>query len=328
MATLMVEVLDHHGRVVSRERVDTERHPAPLTIGRSVDADVVLDDPFVAAMHASVALGPDGTPRISDLHSQNGLLVDGRRVHGAQDLPLPGGLVQLGRTRLRVRSGLQPLAPERADRRAAMDIRPWHALVGGAACAAIALYLVWLEIPRDFAPAAAMALVFGGLSAMAWIAVWALLSRVMAGEWRWMTHAAIGFGVTALLFVLRLTADVGGFSFGTALSPLVDVVMGVGCVALALYLHITHASSLRRRTAALFALLVPLAVGGTGYWVKSRSEAMDVNFIGDVPSLYPPALRLRPAGSLDAFFAETAALQAEAEAGRRRVDADDDELEP
>jgi hypothetical protein len=314
--------------VLSRERVDTERHPAPLTIGRGLEADVVLDDPFVAPVHATVTLGPDGVPRLSDRQSQNGLLIDGRRMHGAQDLPLPGGLVQIGRTRLRVRSGVQPLPPERPDRQAGMDIRPWHAIAGGAACAAIALYLVWLEIPRDFAPAAAMALVLGGLSSLVWIAVWALLSRVMAGEWRWMTHAAIGFGAAALLFVLRLAADVGSFSFGTAMSPLLDVALGVSCVALALYLHITNASTLRRRTAALCALLVPLAVGGTGYWVKTRSEAMDVNYIAEVPSLYPPALRLRPAGSPEAFFADAAALQAEAEAGRRKVDADDDDLEP
>jgi hypothetical protein len=55
---------------------------------------------------------------------------------------------------------------------------------------------------------------------------------------------------------------------------------------------------------------------------------MDVNYIAEVPSLYPPALRLRPAGSPEAFFADAAALQAEAEAGRRKVDADDDDLEP
>lgn len=328
MATLMVEVLDHHDRVLSRERIDTDSHPAPVTIGRSVDADVVLDDPFVAPLHATVSLGPDGVPRISDLQSQNGLLIDGRRNHGVQDLPLPRGLVQLGRTRLRVRSGAQPLPPERIDRRAATDIRPWHAVAGAAACAAIALYLVWLDIPRDFAPAAAMALVLGGLGSSGWIALWALLSRVMAGEWRWMTHAAIGFGAAALLFVLRLAADVGSFSLGVSLPSLVEVVLSVFCVALALYLHITHASSLRRRTAALCALLIPLAVGGTGYWVKTRSEAMDVNHIAEEPSLYPPALRLRPAGSLEAFFADAAALQPEAEAGRRKVDADDDKLEP
>lgn len=325
MATVRVEGLDHHGRVQFREKVDLAGRDAPLTLGRDLSADIVLDDPYVAPVHASLEVGPDGVPVITDLQSLNGIVVEGRRVHGARALPLPQGLVQIGRTRLRIRSSEQAVSPERSDVGVPAGLRPWHAMAAIAICIVIALYRVWLEVPRDFIPYAAMALLSVALVASGWIAVWALLSRVIAGEWRWTAHAAIFFGIVALLFSLGFVVDLGSFALALPRVPLVEMLLLVCCVALALYLHIATASTLRKRTAVLFAVVLPLAIGGTVYGSITRTQSMDVNYIAGRPPLYPPSLQLRPAGSLEAFFADAARLEAEAQDGLQRVEADDED---
>lgn len=323
MAILMVETLDGHGRVLQRDRFEMDGR-APVVVGRGLEADVVVDDPHVAGRHVSIALDGAGRAQVTDLGSVNGVIVDGQRHKGARDLPVTRGTLQIGRTRLRVRSGAEPLPAERPDTGSSAFMGGGAALAGIAACACIALYNVWLEAPPDFAPAAAIALVGGAAVSSVWVAAWALLSRILGGEWRWPAHAAIFFGVVASVFVLGLTLDVTGFAFALPRAPwVVWLLYGAG-VAAALYLHITHASSLRRRTAALCAILLPAAVGGTAHWASTRSQAGDVDHIADDFSLYPPALRVRAAAPPENFFVEAASLQEEADAGRRRIEAEDD----
>lgn len=51
-----------------------------LIVGRSTSADVVLESTLVSRKHARLILADDG-PRIEDLGSRNGVLVNGTRVH-------------------------------------------------------------------------------------------------------------------------------------------------------------------------------------------------------------------------------------------------------
>jgi pSer/pThr/pTyr-binding forkhead associated (FHA) protein len=51
-----------------------------LRIGRAPDNDLVLDDLLVSRHHAELRGKPDGGYEISDLGSQNGTFVNGRRI--------------------------------------------------------------------------------------------------------------------------------------------------------------------------------------------------------------------------------------------------------
>src|SRR5262245_13291456 len=149
---VIVEALDGHGRVQWRERVALSDGRRAFTIGRSIDADVTLDDPYAAALHASVEIAQDGRMLANDLGSVNGLIVRGKRWSNACGVELPDNTLQIGRTLLRVRSGQAALAPE----------KPYHPLalssaLGPAAMAALAtvvsvlevVYTSWLGAPRD-----------------------------------------------------------------------------------------------------------------------------------------------------------------------------------
>lgn len=75
----------------------------PLSDGRNVlgrdgDCNVVIDDPLVSKMHAFIYLDGSGA-RLVD-NSQNGTIIDGRRVLGAQVPLAPGSKLDLGGVRM------------------------------------------------------------------------------------------------------------------------------------------------------------------------------------------------------------------------------------
>ena len=75
----------------------------PVTvIGRSSDAEIVLDDAGVSRRHAEVHL-VDGRARVIDLGSTNGTFVDGERVHAGN--LAEGSTITVGRTRIVFHSG-------------------------------------------------------------------------------------------------------------------------------------------------------------------------------------------------------------------------------
>jgi Protein of unknown function (DUF3662)/Inner membrane component of T3SS, cytoplasmic domain len=72
--------------------------PAGGTIGRSRDCDVVLEDAGASRRHAEVSPHADGWT-LRDLDSTNGVRVNGRPVHGSQQLR-PGDRVEIGSTEI------------------------------------------------------------------------------------------------------------------------------------------------------------------------------------------------------------------------------------
>ena len=90
-----------HRRRGARLRVGgrtEEVAPAGVIIGRSRDADVVIDDPNVSRRHAEVRPS-GGSWIVRDLGSTNGVKVNGRRIQGPQSLKA-GDTIELGTARV------------------------------------------------------------------------------------------------------------------------------------------------------------------------------------------------------------------------------------
>ena len=68
------------------------------TLGRSADADIVLDDPSVSRPHATISVSRTGALQIVDLNSLNGVKVNGTQVTSAEIKP--GDILQLGAVKL------------------------------------------------------------------------------------------------------------------------------------------------------------------------------------------------------------------------------------
>jgi predicted component of type VI protein secretion system len=149
---VVVEWLDGHGRVQWRERLALGEGRRSFTIGRSVEADVTLDDPHAAGLHAAVEIADGGRLLASDLGSVNGLIVCGKRWRDARGLELADNMLQIGRTRLRLRTTHERLGPERPYELPASALARgpgWIAAVAGLACVLQLLYATWLTAPRD-----------------------------------------------------------------------------------------------------------------------------------------------------------------------------------
>jgi hypothetical protein len=309
---VIVEALDSHGRVQWRERVALSDERRTFTIGRSVHADVTLDDPYAAALHASVEIAQDGRVLANDLGSVNGLIVRGRRWSNACGVELPDNTLQIGRTLLRVRSGQEPLAPERPYRPLALS-----PVVGPASIAALAaavsvlelVYTSWLGAPRDLTMSVVSALSLAASIAGVWIALWGLLSRIILGEWRWLHHSAIYLGISAAFGVVIGAIDLGGFLFALPLPGNRHIWLGAAALGLALYLHIRYASHLAASRAALVACGIPIVLATGGHWLQMRAQVRDVNFIGAYMRIYPPSLRLRPSDKVEDYFSKATLLR-------------------
>jgi len=198
-------------------------------------------------------------------------------------------------------------------------------MVGWAAVLWIALvvYTVWLEAPRDLPTVIASSLTYALAVAAAWIAVWALLSRVLQGEWRWAKHAAVFFGVTAVAFVVDAVLDVAWFSFALPQFDLRDALLWAIGLALLLYGHLSTISSAKRRTLMFFAGALPVLAVGSATWIQARNQVRDVNFIDVREQLFPPALRIRAGMGSDEYFTEAAALRQRADDKRRNTPSGD-----
>jgi hypothetical protein len=91
-ATLYVEEGKHAGQ-------SYQLHKKYLTIGRSYDNDICLEDTLVSRHHASITRREDGTYLLRDEGSANGTNVDGWRLEISRNHVLEDGArIELGRT--------------------------------------------------------------------------------------------------------------------------------------------------------------------------------------------------------------------------------------
>ena len=74
---------------------------SPTVLGRSDDADIVIDDAYASEFHLRVGV-QDGDLVVHDLGSTNGTYVNGRRVTVPTSLA-KGDALQIGKTILEVR---------------------------------------------------------------------------------------------------------------------------------------------------------------------------------------------------------------------------------
>ncbi|MFG2968686.1 FHA domain-containing protein [Streptomyces sp. NPDC048288] len=77
-------------------------HGGQITIGRSADADVPLDDPDVSRLHCAVTVAADGRVSVADLNSTNGTALDGTRVTDRPVRLTAGALLRIGESALRL----------------------------------------------------------------------------------------------------------------------------------------------------------------------------------------------------------------------------------
>lgn len=322
---MILEVLDPRSGAV-RFRVPLDQ--SPVRIGRGLDNDIILDDPYAESAHARIA--PDGTGAVvvEDLGSVNRILIaaSGERVDRA--IGRPGTELRIGRTPIRFRDAsesLPPAIPDTAHHRwrwlRTLDSTPGRLATVGLAMLGFGVW-VWLSSYERSAASDAFAAVIGiGIVAAIWAGIWAVGGRIVVHRFRFLGHLAL-FCLAGAAGVLVTEASAWGeFVFpDNALWAVAGMAAGWAIMAALIAGHLRLASSMastRRWVTGVAVAGLLFALGGVATLLEDDTFTDVPQFSGVlkpaawVPTLTPAEFR----GVAGELRLEVDALQARLDDG-------------
>ena len=311
-AIAWVEVLDAHGHVRTRQRIDA----VPALIGRGYGCDVLLDDPWVSPIHARLYRDLDGSLVLEDAGSENGLWTPDAagRIHSR---PVAGGVsARAGRTTFRLLPADAQVTPTLALNASAPMAgpfqRPW---LGPALAAAVGTVYGLGQLVEDPDRHLATEVVGDALSMMVlvalWAGAWALVTRAVSQRARFLQHLTV---VSAVGVVLLLVSDVA--AYGAFLAPGLLTTSGlsalpaVAALVALLFGHLRLASSLPPARVAVISIAIVGGLIGIGGLAASSDDDSEVVSRPDfVAELKPLSARIIPTQDTTDFFAGIAKLR-------------------
>ena len=320
-AAYFIEILAENGEVQQRQRIAS----LPIRIGRGYDNDFILDDAHTAARHAIVEDDGAGGLLLRDLGSQNGVIHRGQRQ---LQVALSGNsIVRLGHTRLRVRASDHPVAPELSDttRHDWEGLRP--AVAGLAMIGASAAFSNWLSDADAFEPISYLMLIATALGGgIVWASIWAVANRLFGHVARFGRHLfIIGCGLLAME-VWELGSNVAAYALSLEVLTRYGRHMFIVIVCAMIYYHLCTIKPQHPRRFGLVAVVLAI-LGSTLILLSNLQISGRLADEAYMSVIYPPALRLSPDQTTDAFFGDAARLQraVDAERGKATRGADEDE---
>lgn len=312
----LIELLDRDGAVA--HRIPVERWP--VTVGRAIDCDVVLDDPHAAACHATLE-APEGVPQLRVGDTRNGVRLGARTLAAGDSAALATGAEwQIGRTRLRLRLAGEPLAPEQPwVVRAPVRVRPL--LVG------LALLLVWLIGERwlqndpDTPLGSYVPVLVGTPVALGvWCFLWALGAKLFTHRFAFLAHLRLALGVLFASLLLDALLPLAAFALSLPALARIGELVTLALVCGLLWGHLALILPTRRPALAVaFATMFVVGAGLKLALTHQRSERWFAPLY--LSTLGPPALRLAPTVTPQQFVDEARALQPRLEERARDPDA-------
>jgi hypothetical protein len=306
-AIAWVEVLDAHGHVRARQRIDA----VPAIIGRGYGCDVLLDDPWVSPVHARLYRDLDGSLVLEDAGSENGLWAPGEAA------PIRTRSVAGGVT---LRAGLTPadarVAPTLAIDAAAPVTGPYQRVWLGPVLAAVGGTVYGLgQLLEDPNKHLATEVVGDALSMMVllalWAGAWALVTRAVSQRARFLGHLTVASGVGLVMLLVADVASYGAFlAPGTLTTSGISALPAVVAMIALLFGHLSLASSLSRARVAAISLTVVGGLIGIGALAASSDDDHEVVSRPDfVSELKPLSAGIIPAEDTSAFFGGIARLR-------------------
>jgi len=309
-----IEILNRSGQLVHRHLWDG----SPLHIGRALDNDLVLADPYVCPHHLQLGQ-EDGEVLLRDLGSVNGSYLNNGKTR-LESLPLSDGMtVHFGHSQLRFHSGLGVVQPTLRDTSRLGVLsglgNPW-VLLSLAVLALLALYasellqdpgrLGWLGIAEEMS--------YPLIGVVAWAGFWALLNRVLAHRSHFPVHLAIAFTGVACLFVVSQLISLLGFALDWDeavwwLRWLARILI----LAWVVFAHLRYFSQARIRRQALLAGFVALLLFGVpavGSFIE-KTQFSSLPWLD--PLIRPPVYQLREGVPVQNFMQRAQSLRERAD---------------
>lgn len=199
-----LESLDRSGRVTGRLAVDR----LPLHVGRAYTNDLIVDDPFVDAVHLRIERAPDGRIQAVDLASTNGLYRHGGRTRVASAVLDDSGGVRIGHSVVRYRPLGWEAPPTRVDRAGKDLLRLFEMGWSQAGLVLLAVAVVVLDTVLGRATRPELLelifLVTGVVGILlVWAGFWSLINRLLQHRMNFLVHVSIA----SLALVLSNAGD-------------------------------------------------------------------------------------------------------------------------
>lgn len=313
-ALAIIDIQERDGH--ARQRHEVKQWP--VSIGRSLDNDIVLDDPHVAGRH--IRLSDDsGQVRFTVDDTRNGIRIDGRD-YAAGDSGLWSGRheLHLGRSVLRLRTASDPLPEEVPFLSSKVSLGFTGTLLLGLIYYFMLGFDQWLDssgetaLWRGLAP---LFIVFTFLLAF-WVGGWSLISKLFNKQLQAGYHLRVVLAGLVLVTLAGEIVKLLAFAFNW---PWLDThaslvfFIGVGLLVLA---HLRIIAS--QRMPQMAAVVSVLTLAGVSAYLLAQygrtGHASDKHYL---TSLYPPAFRLSKGVSADTFIRQTGGLKEELDAEAR-----------
>jgi len=326
METLaLIESLDRDGQPRQILRV----MQWPVRIGRAIDCDLVLDDPHVAAHHATLQMHEDGL-HVVPATTVNGVRLGAAAIAPGSTAPLPASrTLTLGATTLRVRLASDALAPEQRfvdlhkhERRHAVTLSVLIALA-----ALLQGFDQWLTtIPGTPSYAQVWTYIVAPVGLVLWCVAWAIGSMLFQHRFAFWPHLRVALTWLLLGVVTEIVASQLAFALSLPAIDKLGRIAFVVFMAMMLWHHMGLLLPKMRRTFGIAISSGVIVMGGllmVARWVQQEPLVGDL-YLGTI-SL--PAVRVARPVSVDSFVKAAAPLEKTLSHWAKPGDDDEDEPE-
>jgi hypothetical protein len=317
----VLEMVDRSGHVQSRTRILA----LPFRVGRALDSDLVVDDPYVCPRHAEIR-GEDALEWVDSV-SLNGSFIGAARER-VERIPLEGTTeIRLGHTQLRFRPADEALPATLPDPLAGSRWQGLDRIRYGTVALAGSLVAVLAEQIVASSQALRAGVLLGtaapALIVLAlWALAWSLVNRVVAHRFHYFGHLAIGgFGV----ITGSLLEAIGGYTAfamaGDQLLPGYTSLSGALLAAGVIFGHLRLISRGSARRLVLPATLVGTAILSLGLLPGAGDDqfSSEPSFDG---KLKPPFAALRTGRSSEQYYTDATSVFDAADEAASEADAE------
>jgi len=286
----LLEVLDRDDHVKHYLPVSTW----PISAGRALDNDIVLDDAYIAPHHFRVDSDETGVfVQVGD--TVNGLRANDRRLAAGErasvgDVPMR---LEVGDSHLCLRLAHHALPPEQPLRKPRSF---WHAawpvVTSGVFVLAVLLFTSWLdadpdELTRSLGGVMLTMLVAAGV----WCAGWSLVSKIFTRRSHFWWHVRVMLLGVLAIDLVTAAAHLLAFSFSWPALSDFTFVFTYAIIAAMLYFHVLGVEP--RKPVRMRAVAAGMFVAATALSLWFNQQNRDQ--LGEelyMNHLFPPALRV------------------------------------
>ena len=302
----LIEATDRHGRQHLRQAVTDW----PVTVGRDLGCDLVLDDVHVAARHLRLTQDAPGRVSVEVLETKNGAML-GRERHqaGSRFDWIEGAPLTLGRTQLHLRLADTPVPQEQR-----LSQWPWRMLLWTVATVLLTMALIAVQewhkstetqkFLHDYPTTLLGVPMVLGL----WAGLWALAGKLFSGQLQFWRHVRIACIMILVSACVDTAVSVLAFMFSWETLSRFGNGFGLLVLAVGLHRHLLVVAPQRRRGLTLgVALLLLLGVSASlgTQWLKNKRLSNQLY----MSELYPPDWRVAAPVSVPEFLREAATIE-------------------